>query len=92
RTVDRNNQYFSNGNTYWLRSTDYIRLKNLEVGYNLSPNLIRRIGITNLRVYANGLNLLTWDKIGFLDPESFGGNVAYYPQARVINTGVTVTF
>lgn len=92
RIVDRNNQYFSGGNTYWLRSTDYIRLKNVEIGYNLSPNLIKRIGISNLRVYANGLNLITWDKIGFLDPESLGGNVAYYPQARVINTGVTVTF
>jgi len=92
RTVDRNNQYFSNGNTYWLKSTDYIRLKNVEIGYNLPETLANKVGITNLRLYVNGLNLVTWDKFDIFDPEAVSGSAQYYPQSRVINTGVTVTF
>ncbi|WP_233507560.1 SusC/RagA family TonB-linked outer membrane protein [Adhaeribacter pallidiroseus] len=92
RTVDRSNQYFSNANTYWLRNTDYLRLKNFEIGYNLPVNLGQRIGMSNLRVYVNGLNLITWDKTDIFDPEATGGNAQYYPQARIINTGVSVTF
>lgn len=92
RTVDRNNQYFSNGNTYWLKSTDYIRLKNLEIGFSLPEALVSKIGVGNLRLYVNGLNLVTWDKFGIFDPESVSGSAQYYPQSRVINLGATVTF
>jgi hypothetical protein len=92
RTVDRSNQYFSNANTYWLRNTDYVRLKNVEIGYTIPANIGSRIGINNLRVYVNGLNLLTWDKTDVFDPESLNGNAQYYPQSRILNTGVSVTF
>jgi len=92
RTVDRNNQYFSNGNTYWLVNTDYVRLKNVEIGYTLPERLTGRVGIGNLRVYVNGLNLITWDKTDVFDPESLNGNVQYYPQSRILNTGLSVTF
>jgi TonB-linked SusC/RagA family outer membrane protein len=92
RTVDRNNQYFSNNNTYWLKNTDYIRLKNFEVGYTLPLNLGQKVGLNYMRIYVNGLNLLTWDKTDVFDPESLNGNVQYYPQSRIINTGVTLTF
>jgi TonB-dependent starch-binding outer membrane protein SusC len=92
RTVDRNNQYFNNGNTYWLKNTDYIRLKNLELGYNLPEKWVKKAGMSNLRVYVNGLNLVTWDKTDIFDPESVSGSLQYYPQSRVINTGLTVTF
>ncbi|WP_246343590.1 SusC/RagA family TonB-linked outer membrane protein [Adhaeribacter radiodurans] len=92
RTVDRNNQYFSNNNTYWLKNTDYVRLKNFEVGYTLPKGIGQRFGISNLRVYVNGLNLITWDKTDVFDPESLNGNVQYYPQSKILNTGVTVSF
>ncbi|CAA9251757.1 MAG: Outer membrane TonB-dependent transporter, utilization system for glycans and polysaccharides (PUL), SusC family [uncultured Cytophagales bacterium] len=92
RTVDRNNQYFSNGNTYWLVNTDYVRLKNVEIGYTLPERLTSRVGIGNLRLYVNGLNLITWDKTDVFDPESLNGNVQYYPQSRILNTGLSVTF
>jgi TonB-dependent starch-binding outer membrane protein SusC len=92
RTVDRNNQYFNNGNNYWLMSTDYVRLKNVEIGYNLPEALMKKLGIGNFRVYVNGLNLVTWDKFDIFDPESTSGNAQYYPQARVISFGANVTF
>ena len=92
RIADRNNQYYSNNNTYWLRSTDYIRLKNLELGYTIPSVLSQKVGIGALRVYVNGLNLLTLDKLKVFDPENVNAGGQYYPQARIINTGVTVTF
>ena len=92
RIADRANQYFSGGNTYWLRSTDYIRLKNFELGYAIPASLGQRIGFSNLRVYVNGLNLFTIDKLKVYDPENIQTNGQYYPQARIINAGLTATF
>ena len=79
-------------NTYWLRSNNYVRLKNVEIGYTLPGEWCKTIGISALRVYTNGLNLVTLDKIGIWDPESTNSSAQYYPQARVINMGVKVTF
>lgn len=92
RITDRSDQYYSNNNTYWLRSTNYIRLKNVELGYNLPKNLLDKVGINNLRVYLSGLNLLTWSKIKVYDPESTNQLGQYYPQARLVNAGVMVSF
>lgn len=92
RIANRSDQYFSSGNTYWYRSTDYIRLKNLELGYTLPVELTNRLGMNNVRFYVNGLNLLTWDKLKVYDPESNNATGQYYPQARIINGGFSVTF
>lgn len=97
RLANRNNTYYSNTgqagfNTYWLRNSDYLRLKNIELGYNLSPDISKKAGISNFRVYVNALNLITWDKMKLYDPESTSSNGQYYPQARIINVGARVTF
>jgi TonB-dependent starch-binding outer membrane protein SusC len=92
RIADRGNQYYSGGNTYWMRSTDYIRLKNLELGYTLPAILGQKTGIGSLRVYVNGLNLATLSSMKIYDPENVNANGQYYPQSRIINTGVTVRF
>ncbi|RIW18550.1 TonB-dependent receptor [Algoriphagus lacus] len=92
RIANRNDQYYSGGNTYWFRSTDYIRLKNLELGYNLPSHISEKAGVRNLRIYVNGLNLLTWDKLDVYDPETVSATGQYYPQARIISTGLNVTF
>jgi len=103
RTVDRNNQYFSGGyydstgkliggNTYWLLNTNYIRLKNVELGYTIPLSITSKFGINNLRLYVNGLNLLTFAKENIYDPESTSSDGHYYPQARVINMGASVKF
>lgn len=92
RIAERGNQYYSFNNTYWFRSRDYIRLKNLEIGYSIPSSILSKFKMSNLRVYFNGLNLVTWDKLKVLDPESDNTTGQYYPQARVINAGLTVTF
>ncbi len=95
RISNRNNVYYStynNPNTYYLRSSDYLRLKNIELGYNLSPKLGDRLGIHAFRLYVNALNLATWDKMKIWDPESTASDAHYYPQARIINVGGRITF
>jgi TonB-linked SusC/RagA family outer membrane protein len=92
RTVDRNNQYYSGGNTYWLLNTNYIRLKNAELGYTVPVALTSKIGISNLRVYVNGLNLLTFSKQKIFDPEATSSSGQYYIQSKVMNMGVSVKF
>ena len=92
RTVDRNNQYFSGGNTYWLLNMNYVRLKNVELGYTLPSTIGKKIGMSNLRFYANGLNLATIAKQHIYDPESTSSDGHYYPQQRIINLGASIKF
>jgi len=96
RIANRSNTYYDGGNagnnTYYLYNTNYLRLKNVELGYNLGGTLLKKSGISALRVYANALNLATWSKQKVYDPESTNGSGQYYPQARIINVGAKVTF
>jgi hypothetical protein len=72
----------------WIRDASYIRLKNIEIGYTLKPALTKRFGISKLRIYANGYNLLTFDKLKFMDPEG----TRDYPLVKIFNGGINVTF
>lgn len=95
RAYNRADEYWSpmaSRNTHFLRDTDYIRLKNFEIGYRLDSDISNRIGIQNARVYVNGFNLLTWDKFKLMDPEASAEGGQYYPQKRVFNAGLSVTF
>jgi len=96
RLATRNDTYYTGGeysaNTYYLYNKNYLRVKNVELGYNFPVSLVSRIGLSNLRLYVNGLNLITWDKYKIFDPETTSGSGQYYPQARVLNTGLRLTF
>jgi len=96
RLASRGDTYFTGGNfgfnTYYLFSKNYIRLKNIELGYNLSGNILEKIKISNLRLFVNGLNVFTIDKIKVFDPEATVESGVYYPQSRVINAGLSLTF
>ncbi len=96
RLASRGDTYYTGGpygnNDYFLFNKNYLRLKNLEVGYTLPDNLLNRFGIGSLRVYLNGSNLFTIDEHGVFDPETESTSGVFYPQSRVINTGLSVTF
>lgn len=79
-------------NTNWLFDATFVRLKTLELGYSLPTSLVSRVGLSNLRFYVSGFNVLTWSKeIKWADPEQ-SGNFVYYPQQRVLNLGVNLKF
>ncbi len=96
RLASRGDTYFTGGNygnnTYYLFSKNYIRLKNIEIGYNVPSKLVDKVRLGGLRIYVNALNLLTVDKYKVFDPEATTGSGVYYPQARVINMGLSLTF
>ncbi|MCK7556300.1 hypothetical protein MKQ70_15255 [Chitinophaga sedimenti] len=77
--------------SYWLYSRNYVRLKNVEIGYNLPKAMLSRVKINGVRFFANGNNLLTWDKMLGWDPESNSEIGSAYPQLRTWNLGVKVT-
>ena len=76
----------------WLRDASYIRLKNVEVGYNFPKSTLQKMHIGSLRVYATGYNLLTLDKLKVVDPESKTGTSSKYPVVMVVNLGLKVGF
>ena len=91
RAWNRDNEYWrSQGNTFWLHETDYIRLKNLEVGYTLPASVNSALNVQGIRFYVNGLNLLTLSKEKLIDPELTSGTA--YPLQRIVNLGLTLTF
>lgn len=96
RLASRGDTYYTGGNygqnTYWLFSKNYVRLKNLEIGYTLPKTLTDRVSLGSLRAYVNGLNLITIDQLDFFDPESTAGSGVYYPQTRIVNFGLNLTF
>lgn len=86
--VENNTQ----SSTFWQRDMSFIRLKNAEFGYTIPKLLCKKIGLSNIRVYAQGVNLLTFSKFKLWDPElsSNYGNV--YPQMRTMTLGLNINF
>ena len=95
RLTNRNNRYYTGNsatNSYFLKSNNYLRVKNIELGYTLPSEIGSKLGLSKFRIYVNGLNLLTFDKIKVWDPEATTGSGQYYPQSRIVNAGVRVSF
>jgi TonB-linked SusC/RagA family outer membrane protein len=82
--------------TLWIRDASYIRLKNTEIGYSFTGKSIKKMGLSSLRIYANGTNLHTWHHLfPGEDPEIptyNDGNYEPYPIIRTINFGLNLTF
>ena len=92
-TYGTNNNNKNSNSDLFLYDASYIRLKNVEIGYSLPRNAIKFAGFQGVRIYAQGLNVLTFDKLdkADLDPETrASGN--RYPVQRVFNFGVDITY
>lgn len=76
----------------WVKDASYLRLKNIEIGYNFRLPFMPKIGMEKMRVFMTGYNLLTFDKLKISDPESMSSGVPQYPVMRVINLGLNVSF
>ncbi|RAW00218.1 SusC/RagA family TonB-linked outer membrane protein [Pseudochryseolinea flava] len=86
---------------FWIFDAKYMRIKNIQLGYTLPQSIIRKAGLTNVRFYVTGLNVLTFTPFDIgLDPEVNGGIAAggapysgrVYPVARVFSGGVDIKF
>jgi TonB-linked SusC/RagA family outer membrane protein len=79
---------------WWLQNASYLRLKNLQLGYNFPAKVLNKVKIQALRLYLSGDNLLTFTSFfKGSDPEraAASGRAAIYPQAKIYSVGVKVT-
>lgn len=78
--------------TFWLNNASFLRLKNVELGYNFSPDFLAKAKMQSIRLYLSAFNLFTITKVKDYDPEGNSSSGQFYPQQRIMNIGVNVTF
>ena len=78
--------------TYWQRDMSFLRLKNAEIGYTIPKRITRKIGMSTVRFYAQGVNLLTFSKFKLWDPELAASYGNIYPQMRTVCFGANINF
>lgn len=92
RDTDNNYQ----DSNFWIRNADYLRLKNVEIGYTFRKGQLKVLGLESLRLYVSGTNLFTWTDVIDLDPEapSKGGSteINTYPLQKIYNVGINIQF
>jgi len=89
----QNNEPQAGGSaSYAYGNGNYVRLKNLEIGYNVRGSLIKRVGLTSARVYLTSNNLITWSEEKYLDPDNRDSRGWKMPQTRAFNLGVNINF
>lgn len=76
--------------SWWLRSGDFLRLKQIDLGYNISDKLAKRLHLSNVRIYLSALNIFTLSSFKLWDVE-MGGNGLGYPIQKVYNIGLRVS-
>lgn len=90
----------NNNNTptsdFWLQDGTYVRLKNLNIAYNLPQSVLNNVGIKSLQIYVAGTNLLTWNKLGIYKgsfdsegPRNQAGST--YPLVKTFTLGANIT-
>ncbi|MBC7902024.1 MAG: TonB-dependent receptor, partial [Gemmatimonadaceae bacterium] len=71
--------YGVGGNSFWIEDASYLRLKNVEIAYSVPASILRKVGASQVRIFATGQNLVTFTKLHNVDPENTDGNGWYYP-------------
>lgn len=87
--VNENNNQQS---TWWLRDMSMMRMKDIEIGYNLPRSILNHIGLSAIRFYIKGTNLLTFSKFDLWDPEVNSSNGAQYPIMKSVSFGLDINF
>lgn len=79
--------------TVWVKDNSFLRVKNVELSYSLDKNKLKKLGIDAFRIFLAGNNLFfIYDKVKFVDPESKSEEGWFYPQQRLISSGISVSF
>ena len=81
--IENNNQ----SSTWWMRDGAFLRLKSVELGYNVPNKFLDKYSIASLRFYANTTNPMVFSKFKLWDPE-MGGNGLGYPVQSTYNFGI----
>ena len=84
-----NNQQLS---TYWQRDMSFLRLKDAEIGYTLPESMTKKWGLSKIRFYIQGKNLVTFSDFKLWDPEVNANYGNVYPLIRTFAIGANVNF
>ena len=89
-----NHSDYTVNSTFWLHNVTMFRARTIEFGYSVPKAVLQRIKIQRLRIYANAYNLFSLDNLHQygVDPETIDDNGLQFPQNRVINVGMNLTF
>lgn len=88
-----NNANNAETSSFWVRNGSYLRLKNIELGYNFKTTVLKHVPLfQGLRLYISAQNLFTCSAIKYFDPESRDSAGRAYPQMKNYTLGVNVTF
>lgn len=92
-SINNNNQFYENISDRHLKDASYLRMRYVSLGYNFSKDLLRDTSFSNLRVFAQAENLLTWSKWRGFDAESNRPNdQAQYPTPKIFTVGLELEF
>lgn len=80
--------------SFWLTNGDYLRLKSLEIGYDLDGSFVQKIGATKVRMFLAGTNLLTFSDIKEYDPEKASWDMRndVHPNTKTYSFGINLIF
>lgn len=78
--------------TFWLNNASFLRLKNIQVGYNVTSSILSKMKMQSMRVYLSAYNLFTITKVKDYDPEGDNYSGQFYPQQRIVNVGIGLRF
>ena len=76
--------------TFWLDNLSYLRVKNVQFGYNVPKSLLSKVRLSNVRLFASSENLATFTKFRGLDPEKAGNKSDAYPLNKSYSFGLNV--
>lgn len=93
-TIPRANQTFRSSTTRFIEDGSFLRLRNLQLAYNVAPSAAKKLGIGSARFFLMGENLWTGSKFLGFDPELSNGVLsgAQYPALRTFTLGLSVGF
>jgi TonB-linked SusC/RagA family outer membrane protein len=84
--------------TYMIEDGGYLRIRNVQIGYNFSKETLSKVRIKALRIFINGQNLKTFKNNSGFTPEFGGSAIAFgvdagsYPVPAIYSAGINVTF
>lgn len=91
-----NNPWDSYQSSYWVNEVNFIKLKNVQLGYSFPTPMVEKLGLQKIYLYVNGQNVFSIASDGYegYDPErnTFDAGYRVYPTPRILSAGINLNF
>lgn len=89
RLTTQENLNNSQTSSLWFKNLHWLKLRNIEVYYRVPENWLRKVSVSNAKIFVKGENLLTLSNMDVMDPEAIGTN---YPTMKGVSIGLNLNF